>query len=152
MTDYEDQSAVLHTLRVLLKSHQAILNALKQDMRTYGLSENEFMVLEFLYHRGPKAIQLIKGHLGIPDSSLTYVIDGLSEKALVKRKRCDKDRRKIYINLESAGRQLMDEIFPKHKAFVENLFSVLSKKELIQIDQLNKSLGFHAEALLREER
>lgn len=140
----------LHALRVTLRAHQYILDVLKRDMRTYGLNENEFTVLELLYNKGPQSIQNIGKRILIASSSLTYVIDRLEAKGLVERTISDKDKRIIIASITEAGRVKMEESFKTHEAFIENIFSVLDEKELTQLIDLTKKVGFNAQKISEE--
>ncbi|OFN05278.1 hypothetical protein HMPREF2626_04275 [Aerococcus sp. HMSC062A02] len=142
----------LHTLRVLLRSHQLMMRALKQDMRTYGLTENEFMILEYLLNKGPHVVQDIKEHLLIPNSSVTYVIDCLEGKGLVKRERSSKDMRRIIIALTPKGQRKIAADYEEHKDYVNQLFSVLDADELKRLRLIHKKLGFQAEEYYKRDQ
>jgi len=123
----------LKALTVLFKSSQHVQDKLKKDMMKQGLNFSEFAVMELLYHKG--------------EQSLTYVVDKLESKGLVQRIPCATDRRVIFTAITEEGRKLMDRIFPLHAAYIADIFSVLSDKEVETFIDLAKRVGLHAENL-----
>ena len=80
-------------------------------------------------------------------SSITYVVDKLEKKKLIKRNPCPKDRRITFAGITPEGKELMDEVFPKHKKAINEIFGGVNLKEKeVLIEQL-KNLGYHAEDL-----
>ena len=65
----------------------------------------------------------------VSSGGVTYVIDQLEAKGLVARRPCAEDRRAVYAELTTAGRKLIDRIFPQHAQAVEAAVSGLSRKE-----------------------
>ncbi|CZQ98990.1 MarR family winged helix-turn-helix transcriptional regulator [Trichococcus collinsii] len=137
----------LKALTVLFKSSQHVQDKLKKDMMKQGLNFSEFAVMELLYHKGEQPIQNIGKKVLLASSSLTYVVDKLESKGLVQRIPCATDRRVIFTAITEEGRKLMDRIFPLHAAYIEEIFSVLSDKEVETFIDLAKRVGLHAENL-----
>ncbi|RNB82193.1 MarR family transcriptional regulator [Brevibacillus nitrificans] len=113
-------------------------------MKRYGLNPSEFMVLELLYHKGEQPIQHIGKKVLLASGSMTYVIDKLESKQLLERKSSQEDRRVIYASITKAGKQLMDEIFPQHRAAIEKLFKGLTAEQKDTMIQLLKETGLKA--------
>lgn len=130
---------------VLTRALDAIQSQVKDNIKDLGLNPTEFAVLELIYSKGEQPIQKIGEKILIASSSTTYVVDKLEGKGLIKREPCPKDRRIIYAVITEAGKQLMDDVFPKHELAIQEIFSVLSitEKEML-IEQLKK-LGYYAE-------
>ncbi|MGM0878668.1 MAG: MarR family winged helix-turn-helix transcriptional regulator [Bacillota bacterium] len=99
-------------------------------MNKYNLSITDFSVLEVLFHKGKQTIQQIGKSILITSSSMTYVIDKLEQKGLIKRNACPDDRRVIHVTLTDTGLELMNMIMPKHKEFVDDIFSALDTNEV----------------------
>lgn len=132
---------------VLSRTLQSIQKQSEKDIKGYGLNKTEFGVLELLYHKGNHPIQNIGKKLLLASSSITYVIDQLEKKNLIKRKASPKDRRMTYASITKKGHNLMDDIFPEHKKALHDIFRGLNMDEkTLMISQLKK-LGFHAESL-----
>lgn len=142
-----DQQVSLKALVVLSRSYRSIVNLLEKDVQKYGLNITQFAVLELLYHKGEQPIQRIGEKILITSGSITYVVDKLEKIGYLKRKRCESDRRVIYATLTSEGKQFMDQVFPEHATFVQQLFSPLNEEEKKQLITSLKKLGIPASAM-----
>jgi MarR family transcriptional regulator, 2-MHQ and catechol-resistance regulon repressor len=77
--------------------------------------------------------------------SLTYVIDKLADRGLIRRRTCDTDRRRTYLQLTAAGKSLMGRIWPGHAAAIERATGGLSLAEKRVVTRLLKEMGLFAE-------
>src|SRR5699024_3201082 len=100
------------------------------------LNPTEFAVLELIYSKGNQPIQKIGEKILIASSSITYVVDKLEKKNYLKRKPCPKDRRVTHATITEEGKNLMDEVFPKHRKNI---------KEKEDLNEKLKKLCFYAE-------
>ncbi|WP_419879277.1 MarR family winged helix-turn-helix transcriptional regulator [Brevibacillus centrosporus] len=132
---------------ILSRAYRSISDFVTEDMKRYGLNPSEFMVLELLYHKGEQPIQHIGKKVLLASGSMTYVIDKLESKQLLERKSSQEDRRVIYASITKAGKQLMDEIFPQHRAAIEKLFKGLTAEQKDTMIQLLKETGLKASNL-----
>ncbi|MGE7919594.1 MarR family winged helix-turn-helix transcriptional regulator [Viridibacillus sp. NPDC093762] len=134
----------LKALTVLLRASQSVQDVVRKDMQQYGLNQTEFAVLELLYHKGEQPIQHIGKKILIASSSITYVVDKLEKKELVRRRACPDDRRVTYATITELGKVFMDNTFPKHEEKVNAIFEELSNQELEIFIDLLKKVGLHA--------
>ncbi|BBI36331.1 MarR family winged helix-turn-helix transcriptional regulator [Cohnella abietis] len=116
-----------------------------RDIKQYGLNRTEFGVMELLYHKGPQPLQQIGGKVLMSSGNITYVVDKLEQKNYVKRKASLEDRRLIYAEITDAGKQLIEEVFPKHTAVIQQAVNGLDEEEKKLVSQLLKKLGKYAE-------
>ncbi|MDV6378569.1 MarR family transcriptional regulator [Sporosarcina sp. GW1-11] len=130
---------------VLTRALESIRKRVEEDIKCLGLNPTEFAVLELIYSKGDQPIQKIGEKVLIASSSITYVVDKLEKKNLLKRKPCPKDRRVIHATITTDGTELMDEVFPKHKKAIKEIFSGLDIKEKEELIEQLKKLGFHAQ-------
>lgn len=143
----EDINLSMKLLVVLTRALESIQKQAIRDIKSLGLNKTEFAVLELLYSKGDHPIQQIGKKLLLASSSITYVVDKLEDKQLLERKSCPKDRRVTYAGITASGKELMDEIFPKHQLALQKIFGGLDMKEKeLMISQLKK-LGYYAEGL-----
>jgi MarR family 2-MHQ and catechol resistance regulon transcriptional repressor len=77
--------------------------------------------------------------------NITYVVDKLEQKNLVKRKASQEDRRLIYAEITDEGNRLIEEVFPKHADVIQEAVGGLSEEEKKIASQLLKKLGKYAE-------
>src|SRR5699024_11835582 len=69
----------------LINASKIIHDQVFKDIKKYGLTYENLMVLECLYHHGPHYIQVLSDKLYIPSGSITYIVNKLEKKSLVRR-------------------------------------------------------------------
>lgn len=112
-----------------------------RDIRQYGLNRTEFGVLELLYHKGSQPIQQIGSKVLMSSGNITYVVDKLEKKELVRRNASSEDRRLIYAEITEKGNQFIEEVFPKHTCVIEYAVQGLTEEEKQVASKLLKKLG-----------
>ncbi|MEH7224045.1 MarR family transcriptional regulator [Bacillus sp. JJ1566] len=115
---------------ILMKTSRALQERIRDDMMKNNISITEFSVLEVLFHKGIQTIQQIGKSVLITSGSMTYVIDKLEQKGLLRRSACQEDRRAIHVSLTDAGNEIMNKIMPEHEGFVDNVFDSLNANEV----------------------
>lgn len=143
----KDVQVSLKLFVVLTRTLEAIQKQAIKDISSRGLNKTEFGVLELLYSKGDHPIQKIGQKLLLASSSITYVVDKLENKKLIERKACPKDRRVTHATITADGKELMDQVFPKHKEALNEILSGLDMKEKETLIEQLKKLGFHAESM-----
>lgn len=141
----------LRLFRVWLKASRALFHNILKDMKSYGLTTENFMVLELLYNKGPHHIQTISEKLQIPSGSITYVVNKLEEKELVRKEQDPSNRRYWKVYLTDKGEVLFNEIFPKHVEVIGENFQSLSTQQKDDLTTLLKTVGLAAEQLKEKE-
>ncbi len=141
-----EQDASLKLFVVLSKAYNTVMERAIKDMKTHGLSPSEFMTLEVLYSKGRVPLQQIGEKILVTSGSVTYNIDKLEKKGLLKRIPCEDDRRVIFAEMTPEGTQLFDRIFPQHVALIHSVMSGLTPSEKKLASELLKKLGKGAES------
>lgn len=136
-----EQATSLKLFVVLSKAYRSLMDQAVKDMKSYGLASAEFMVLEVLYHRTRIPLQQIGEKILVTSGSITYNIDKLEKKGLLKRVPCSEDRRVTYAEITDAGRELFDKIFPLHVDSIHDLMKGLDQEEKNRSIELLKKLG-----------
>ncbi len=121
---------------VLMQTSKAIQERIRMEMMKNKLNITEFSVLESLYQRGKQTIQQIGQSILISSGSMTYVIDKLEKKGLLKRNACPNDRRAIHVTLTDDGEDLMAKMMPEHEELVDYMFGSLNDDETERIVKL----------------
>ncbi|WP_242985349.1 MarR family winged helix-turn-helix transcriptional regulator [Vallitalea okinawensis] len=93
------------------------------------MTTSQFGVLEVLYHKGDLRIREIIEKTLSTGGNMTVVIDNLQKDGLVSRYPDPADRRATLISITDKGKQLMDDIFPRHLDSLNEIYDVLSKEE-----------------------
>jgi MarR family 2-MHQ and catechol resistance regulon transcriptional repressor len=137
----------LRLFRIWAKASRAVFDNVRKDIENYGISQEQFMILELLYSKGPHPIQKISEIFSIPSGSITYVVDKLERKDYVKRQPCPTDRRGSNVTLTEKGQALLSDIFPKHAEVISNNLSFVSNEDKMKLIELLKIIGLGADAL-----
>ncbi|PQP81635.1 MarR family transcriptional regulator [Paenibacillus sp. PCH8] len=141
----DEQSQIdLRLFRVWVKASKAVFDEVVKDIERYGISNENFMVLELLYNKGPHTVQSISEKFSIPSGSITYVVDKLEKKELVKREPSPTDRRSSIVVITDQGQNVFKEIFPQHVEVISKNLSSITNEEKIQLTDLLKKLGLGA--------
>lgn len=136
---------------VMTRAQRSIEEPLRQQVEKHGISFTEFGVLEVLLHKGPLPIGEIGSRILLTSGSMTYVIDKLQDRDLIRRRACDEDRRIIYAELTEQGRSLIETVFAEHAALIRRLMEELEPAEKETATDLLKRLGHSAEEQEMEE-
>ena len=111
-TSRTNTNAALELFIALSRASQWVNAHADRDIRSYGLNRTEFGVLELLYHKGPQPLQQIGGKVLMSSGNITYVVDKLEKKGLVRRRASTEDRRLIFAEVTEQGSQFIEENFP----------------------------------------
>jgi MarR family 2-MHQ and catechol resistance regulon transcriptional repressor len=112
---------------VQILSHAAMLKlALAKQ---FGLNPFQFLTLILVGSNERISTKELKQKLSIPGSSLTFTIDSLERKRLIKRQRSKEDRRQWFLSLTAKGKQLYDEILETEGEVVLPALDKLSETE-----------------------
>jgi MarR family 2-MHQ and catechol resistance regulon transcriptional repressor len=129
---------------VLSRAYKAINEHVNKMIQANGLNPTEFAVLELLYHKGDVPLQQIGGKILLASGSITYVVDKLEQKGLLKRVACPNDRRVTYAQISETGKQFIEKIFPDHAKRIDEIMSSLDENEKEEAIRLLKKLGIPA--------
>ena len=136
----EEQRALDLTIK-LARATQSLMNRAMCQVVTSGVSISQFGVLDALYHLGPMTLgDIAKKHLKSPNN-MTSVVDTMERSGLVERRRCEKDRRVIYVDITDKGRKLFEQLWPGHLKNLMEAVSTLSPAEQDELASLCKKLG-----------
>lgn len=131
----------LKTVTILFRATDYIRSCIQKDVQRYNLNVTEFGVLETLYHKGPQSVHNIKSKVLIANSSLSYVIDTLIQKGLIRKEKATQDRRHHICELTDQGKSLFDEAYPRHVDQLRSVLNILTSEEEQQLQTLLKKLG-----------
>ncbi|MNE45487.1 HTH-type transcriptional regulator MhqR [compost metagenome] len=140
-----DQNEALNLYISLSRASQWVSAHADRDIRKHGLNRTEFGVLELLYHKGPQPLQQIGGKVLMSSGNITYVVDKLEQKQMVRRRASLEDRRLIYAELTDNGKAFIESVFPGHASAIEAATSGLTSEEKQLAGTLLKKLGKFAQ-------
>ncbi|HEX4154415.1 MAG TPA: MarR family transcriptional regulator [Acidobacteriaceae bacterium] len=130
-----------HLWLVLIKAYHSLLGFTEHTLRSSGLGESEFRILEALLHKGALPVNTIGARVFLTPGSISVAIDRLLKRGLVTRTLGPTDRRIRLVDLTPKGRALIERVFAAHAAQVDELSQILSPKERRQAARILKALG-----------
>lgn len=71
------------------------------------LTPSQLLVLQILDERGETSAGDVVKTTQLSNATITSLVDKMAERGLVSRRRCDTDRRRVWLLLEPAGRQAL---------------------------------------------
>lgn len=102
-----DNYVIEESIGYLIKQAQLALHrSIDDKMSDFDLTAMQWAPLMLLFYNKAKTAAELSRLLAVETSTTTRMLDRLETKGLVERKRCEKDRRLIYIALTDEGKQL----------------------------------------------
>ena len=141
----EETTVNLKLITIFSRLGNAIGRTIVPDIRTYGLTPNQFGVLEALFHKGPLTVNEIIEKTLSSSGNIDLVIKNLEKANLVIKKVSDEDKRCRKVELTDKGWELISVVFPIHLECVNKMLigmGLSEKKELSELmKKLSKSIG-----------
>lgn len=106
-----------------------------------GMTVSQFGVLEALLHKGQLTHHEVAERILKTPGNITSVVDHLEKRGLVARKRCENDRRRVFLELTPKGVTIAREAFERMREAIRQEMSVLDPTELVELGRLCKKLG-----------
>lgn len=131
----------------LMRAANAVNRHAEANIASHGMSSGEFAILEALYHKGPMLLGDVQRRILASSGGITFLVDRLTRRGLVKRLPCPSDRRARFAALTPKGKVLMDRIFPPHAEAIRRAVSGLGLPDQRAASALLKVLGTEAAAL-----
>ncbi len=102
-------------------AHVAITQLCTEVMEPLQLTPKQFVAMEFISKNPCISQKDIAEHIGTAPAVMVGILDSLSKRGLLKRKRSPNDRREYYPQLTPKGMEMLEEI--RRMAFeVETLY------------------------------
>ena len=136
-----EEKSALDVYIKLSRAAEAVNTRINQHLKAKNITISQFGALEAIYHLGPMHQNRLAEKILKSTGNLTLVIDNLEKRGLVTRERDPEDRRCITIDLTGSGRELIEQLFPRHVAIVVREIGVLTRAEQSQLAALCRKLG-----------
>lgn len=131
--DLPEQEAMLN----LLRTADQLQIRFARLFRKFGLTPQQYNILRILRGEGrPLPILEIASRMITIVPGITGLIDRLEAAGLVERKRCDNDRRVIYVAIAARAVQILHEIDPPLLQMHKQLLGHMSAGELTNLINL----------------
>ena len=115
MRHFEDSLPML-----MHRALDAVMPLYRAVFAKYDITEQQWRILRVLWEQQRCSTTELAERTLIPGPSLVGVIDRLSKKGLVLRKRSETDRRRVFVEATSKGQRLQSRIAPQiDRVYVE---------------------------------
>lgn len=131
----------LSTWVKLTRAYSSVNKKSVESIRSFGLTQPQFDVIEALGHLGPLKVGEICKKVFVTGGNMTLVLDNIIKLGYIERIHSEEDRRAIIVQLTPKGKNLFDRIFKLHAENITKVMSVLSFEEQKQLGDLLKKLG-----------
>lgn len=132
-TQKASQEPALALLRELVRTYQAFYVYDEAHVRQLGLTMPQFDVIATLGNTPGMMMSQLAEKTLVTKGTLTGIVDRLEQKGLVQRTVPPENRRCFIVELTPAGQQLFEAVFPVHIDYLKERLSVLSDREIQQI-------------------
>ena len=130
-------------LKLLISLSRGLLSINRETMRNikeYGITPSQFMVLEVLYHKGEMRVCDITEKILSTGGNMTVVISNLLKDEYIEKIPTPGDRRSYSVRNTQKGEKLIDKIFPRHLDILAESMEGLSSEEKLEIIRLLKKM------------
>lgn len=128
----KDNSQELRSLAIRL--HRSLNEFVRQyqfrnrnEICCYGITVSGCYLLQILNEKGPVSMQELATHLFLKISTVTRLVDGMVQKRLVRRRRDEKDKRVVRVELTEGGLRVLQKITEDLLSQEEELLASLSE-------------------------
>ena len=121
----------------LIYTYHWLMSKHHEPFKDHGITMQQFNILRILRGQFPNpcTIQLLKDRMLDKQSDVSRLVDRLVLKALVERRVCEKDRRKMDVLISQAGMQLLETLDPIVRRLDDHA-SALSETEVESLNEL----------------
>jgi len=135
------EKAALNAFVKLVRAAESVSGRVESRFNSLALTVSQFGVLEALLHLGPLYQKDLGRKILKSRGNITFVVNNLEKRGLVKRIRDADDRRHCAVHLTGAGRKLITSLFPGQVSRIMHEMSVLSAAEQRELGRLCKKVG-----------
>lgn len=137
----ESEQLSLKMVLVTARMIDSLRKVSEQELKKYELTLTEFDVLEVLYTKGELPLKVLSEKMLMANGSITYVVNKLEKRKLIKRQPSKADGRVYLTRLTKKGYTFFDEVFTDFVSFNNDLFKELSIDEKKVYIEMTKRLG-----------
>jgi DNA-binding MarR family transcriptional regulator len=121
----------------ILRTNDQLQNRLGRFFRGYGLTSSQYNVLRILRGEGKPMPSLnIAERMIQVVPAITGLIDRLEKQGLVERRRCDDDRRVVYVEITAKAKTLLEQMDEPLSAVHRELMGHMTRSELNELSRL----------------
>lgn len=121
-----------------------VMRGIRHEIRRHRpveMSVQQFRTLRVVHHHPGASLQVVAAHLGLTTASASKLIDSLTKTGLISRTESPEDRRKVVLDLTTAG---LDALETARSAALGRLSELLAA-----LDEADRSALIHSMKVLR---
>ena len=103
----EDEMVVGH---LIARARSALLTGLDGQLEPFGITGAQFAVLKNVADGVAETAADLCRTMHYDTGSMTRMLDRLEEKSVLRRERCTKDRRVVYLRITDTGNELLPQL------------------------------------------
>jgi MarR family transcriptional regulator, negative regulator of the multidrug operon emrRAB len=113
-----------------------------RTLAPYGLNTNTFLALVMMYGSEENKVHPceLSDALISSRTNITRLADELVKAGWVERRASTEDRRRVELSLTPAGQALLEEVIPRNREVVTQLWTGFSAGEVAEFDRLLRKL------------
>jgi MarR family multiple antibiotic resistance transcriptional regulator len=92
------------------RARTALLTSLDTELEPFGLTGAQFSVLKNVAQGTAATAADLCRTMHYDTGSMTRMLDRLEEKAVLRRERCTKDRRVVFLRMTATGKELLPQL------------------------------------------
>lgn len=130
-------------LKLLISLSRGLSNISRETMRNikeYGITPSQFMVLEVLYHKGEMRVCDITEKILSTGGNMTVVINNLLKEEYIEKIPTPGDRRSYSVRITKKGEELISALFPGHLEILAQSMDGLTHEEKQEMIRLLKKM------------
>ena len=132
MVDDELQPAI-DAYVMLRRTADAVSRYVEDELSQWGITTSQYGIMLHLMSGKVLSMSDLSERIFRSNSSLTSIIDRMEEDGMVTRAAHQNDRRVTNVLLTAKGKDLLQKIRAKHRAFLADMMSCLEPEELTQL-------------------
>jgi len=130
----------MKTWMQIFRSYNKIRSKETSYVQSFGLTMNQFQVLEVLYHRGDLNIGAITKLTMSTPGNITVVVRNLKRDGYISSLADSRDKRASILSITKKGKDIIALLFPGHAKNFEEYFEVLNDDEVETLFSLLRKL------------
>jgi MarR family 2-MHQ and catechol resistance regulon transcriptional repressor len=125
----------------LMRAAGSVSSRLERNLAQFGLTAGQFGTLEVLHHLGPMKQKDLCRKLFFSEGNITFIVDNLEKRNLIRRAPCPRDRRAYLLHLTQKGQTLIRKVFPLQLQAIRREMDVLNGREQGKFGNFCKRIG-----------
>ncbi|KGM99139.1 MarR family transcriptional regulator [Clostridium novyi A str. 4570] len=128
-------------IALLIKEINSKINyKVTEELKNIGLTVPQITAIKFIAHRKKVTVSELSEEMNITKATVSGILNRLENMNIIKRIRSKEDKRIVYVVFSDEGLSLAKDIKHIMNNCFENIFSNVSKEDLISIDNNLSSL------------